>query len=310
MSRLSRQSTLYASTRDVEDHGGVRLRPHHRTDERYLGGATRGRSSSRGRSTAVEPSTSPPPPSVSPRKTRSARKKSKRADTPAPSRAVSRKKSAGKSWAATHDVRGASLTRNYVGDAKMLTELRSHDFDEQRQHDGRELRTEAHVNYDETAHRNTHPASRRRSASGGAHPQQTDYHASGTRLRLHTDGASAGARIVAKLTKIVALCVVLVAALFAYAVHRLATTDRDHWLSRRCVPASTPLPPPRLRPALTTNTLRSPLRSTLRLRLCVRRPAASGPQVCAPRPHARRCVRPDRDAAVRQPRRGRVRRLD
>ena len=35
--RLTRQSTLYAHTRDVEEHGGVTLRPHHRTDERYSG---------------------------------------------------------------------------------------------------------------------------------------------------------------------------------------------------------------------------------------------------------------------------------
>ena len=35
MSRFQRQSTLYAHTRDVEEHGGVTLRPHHRTDEHY-----------------------------------------------------------------------------------------------------------------------------------------------------------------------------------------------------------------------------------------------------------------------------------
>ena len=39
--RLTRQSTLYAHTRDVENHGGVTLRPHHRTDERYVGGTSR-----------------------------------------------------------------------------------------------------------------------------------------------------------------------------------------------------------------------------------------------------------------------------
>ena len=60
--RLSRQSTLYAHTRDVEDHGGVKLRPHHRTDERYTG-----RSSSRS-------------PTPQPRRKRTLKRK----DTPAP----------------------------------------------------------------------------------------------------------------------------------------------------------------------------------------------------------------------------------
>ena len=66
--RLSRQSTLYAHTRDVEEHGGVTLRPHHRTDERYSGTRSSSRSSSR----------SPAP------KPRKEKRKLTRKDTPAP----------------------------------------------------------------------------------------------------------------------------------------------------------------------------------------------------------------------------------
>jgi UDP-sugar transporter A1/2/3 len=59
---VQRQSTLYAHTRDVEDHGGVKLRPHHRTDDRYAR-----RSSSRS-------------PAPQPRRKRTLKRK----DTPAP----------------------------------------------------------------------------------------------------------------------------------------------------------------------------------------------------------------------------------
>ena len=38
--------------------------------------------------------------------------------------------------------RAATLTRNYVGEEKILRSLRSSDFDELYQHDGRELRSE------------------------------------------------------------------------------------------------------------------------------------------------------------------------
>ena len=82
--RLSRQSTLYAHTRDVEVHGGVTLRPHHRTDERYTGT----RSSSR----------SPAP------KPRREKRKLTRKDTPAPpprSRRAAAKK--GRSSMVVHD---------------------------------------------------------------------------------------------------------------------------------------------------------------------------------------------------------------
>ncbi len=50
-------------------------------------------------------------------------------------------------WEATHDVLDAQIRRNYVGDSEMLKKLRSTDFDEVAQHDGRELRTLAHTNY-------------------------------------------------------------------------------------------------------------------------------------------------------------------
>ena len=59
--RLSRQSTLFAATRDVEDHGGVTLRPHHRTDERYQGGSSSAKAAtpaSSSRKKAVKPSAS------------------------------------------------------------------------------------------------------------------------------------------------------------------------------------------------------------------------------------------------------------
>ena len=46
MPRLSRQSTLFAATRDVEEHGGVTLRPHHRNDEHYTGSSSSSSSSS------------------------------------------------------------------------------------------------------------------------------------------------------------------------------------------------------------------------------------------------------------------------
>tara|TARA_B110000208_G_C11745064_1_gene421436 strand:+ start:228 stop:1142 length:915 start_codon:yes stop_codon:yes gene_type:complete len=43
--RLTRQSTLFAVTRDVEEHGGVTLRPHHRTDSHYNGSSSSSSSS-------------------------------------------------------------------------------------------------------------------------------------------------------------------------------------------------------------------------------------------------------------------------
>ena len=56
MSRFQRQSTLYAHTRDVEEHGGVTLRPHHRTDEHYTKPERKSRTKKRKSST---PSKSP-----------------------------------------------------------------------------------------------------------------------------------------------------------------------------------------------------------------------------------------------------------
>ena len=43
----------------------------------------------------------------------------------------------------------ASLSRNYVGEAKMLHEMRSSDFDEREAHDSNELRAAVHHDYNE-----------------------------------------------------------------------------------------------------------------------------------------------------------------
>ena len=55
MPRLSRQSTLFAATRDVEEHGGVTLRPHHRNDEHYTGSSSSSSSSSSTASSKKKP---------------------------------------------------------------------------------------------------------------------------------------------------------------------------------------------------------------------------------------------------------------
>ena len=272
MPRLKRQSTLFVATRDgedVEDHGGVTLRPHHRNDEHYTSSSSsdkkrksaKQKSSGRKKKQAVAEeeseeeseryqkgsgsktssrSSSSSSSSPAPAPTRKAKKRSakaKRADTPALSRSrkASSRPSRGKGWAATHDVRGASLQRNFVGDAKMLDELRSHDFDEETQHDGRELRTQAHVNYDETTHHlhNTHPHARAKSASGGAIAGQHDYHASGTREGGHSAGATAGVRVVNRLRKYACIVLLLCAAVFLFSVYSLVKSDPDHWFSRR-----------------------------------------------------------------------------
>jgi hypothetical protein len=51
----------------------------------------------------------------------------------------------------------ARLTRNYVGDEKVLHSLRSSDLESSRQHDSRELRTEVRVDYSDVKHRHRSP---------------------------------------------------------------------------------------------------------------------------------------------------------
>jgi hypothetical protein len=71
-------------------------------------------------------------------------------------------------WSNEHDTKHAKLSRNYVGDGKMLRELRHPDFDEHAQHDANELRAATHQNYneaelaDEAAHTHLHTSHRRR----------------------------------------------------------------------------------------------------------------------------------------------------
>jgi hypothetical protein len=71
---------------------------------------------------------------------------------------------------------GASITRNYVGDERVLRSLRSSDFDEQNQHDGRELRSEVRVDYNES-HLSDNAFHRR-------HRQQTSRSRSPTKRRI------------------------------------------------------------------------------------------------------------------------------